>query len=751
MKRQCLALLAVASVVAGAAGCFKDPVSSLRNGPSVLSLDQNAVYLLTGDSTTVTGYLKDAGGNTLPATGAEWKSLDPTIAVVRNDTTQVIPDNAFTRGVIRGVITTGGITHVTVSTRGVTDTIRVIVVPPALPASQVSLVGASRPDTVIIPAQAGPPAVPPDTVRYTAADTVVLDGTGFLNFDTSDVSAYSTGLIGAVTGYVTAKTPTKISIVFTQGASGHIIVKHVQLATGNASVGTQPLDSLVLADSLLLSRMRYRGAVTQVGDTVMLAHTNGVSFLPGTVVNFGANTGYLFDTAGKVLAKANYTGYMTLDNVPLGTTVLDHITSVAPVTVAASAFKFPGGINQVGDTVNVVGTSLVKVDSQVTVSIGSGTATVLSRGGNSVRVLWTGPTYTGPITVNDPGFGITRVASLATGASYTVNQAKFLGPVAVVGDTMTVSAPTGVTFDKTTSVSFGGGAGIVLSYTDTTMRVLSPVAYTGAVAVTNALLGTLRIPAMTTTGSFTIGAAQFPSANVSVGAGNLGDTIVVTAPTGYSFSTSGSVSKVLAGNLAINTSDTSWTLHLTADTILAMAKRGGGGPVRVTNVVIPGGVVVPYLTTPTNFPIDSIVSDLPEATSQASANVLTIPGSGTAMTYGAVPAQGTVYWQFTTTTGTTAAGELAWFGSGCPYGIYGYCANTAANSTAYTEDLDFLICDFGNACDDYGNDLAGNAAATISQPEKFDSVALPPGHYALGVLGFNVDYTIVYRLTLTLQ
>ena len=82
MKRQSQVLLAVALVAAGAAGCFKDPVDSLRGGPAVMSVSQSAVYLKTGDSTTVVAYLKDNAGNVLAATGVTWTTGDPAIAVV---------------------------------------------------------------------------------------------------------------------------------------------------------------------------------------------------------------------------------------------------------------------------------------------------------------------------------------------------------------------------------------------------------------------------------------------------------------------------------------------------------------------------------------------------------------------------------------------------------------------------------------------------------------------------------------------
>ena len=139
MKRQSLVLLAVAFVAAGAAGCFKDPVSGLRNGPAVLDVNQSRVVLKSGDSTAVIAYLKDLAGNTLAATGVTWTSGNASIAVVNvpvdanGNPTPPIPANAYTRANIRGVDSvSGGETTVIVSSRGVADTIRVVVTPKKL-------------------------------------------------------------------------------------------------------------------------------------------------------------------------------------------------------------------------------------------------------------------------------------------------------------------------------------------------------------------------------------------------------------------------------------------------------------------------------------------------------------------------------------------------------------------------------------------------------------------------------------------
>ncbi len=290
MKRQSLVLLAVAFAAAGVAGCFKDPVSGLRSGPTIVNLDHTSIYVAVGDSTVVTATVTDNGGNVLPETDAVWTSGDPAVAVVRKDTTAVIPGDYFTRAFIRGVLSTGGITNVTIQTRGLTATVRVIVTPPQIPAAQHSLSGGPSADTVIVPLQIGPPIVPPDTVAYTAGDTLTINGTGFLNFDTSKVAVYVAGVAGSFPGYVFAKTPTQLQVGFLTGASGRVWVKNLLMVTGDTSVGTQPLDSLVTADSVLIARLRFKGAITQLGDTMTIQAGTGQTFTASTGVTFGANS-----------------------------------------------------------------------------------------------------------------------------------------------------------------------------------------------------------------------------------------------------------------------------------------------------------------------------------------------------------------------------------------------------------------------------------------------------------------------------
>lgn len=578
MKRQSLVLLAVAIAGAGATGCFKDPVSDLRNGPSALNLSSSAVFLPTGDSTDVQATLVDKGGNVLPATDASWTSDDPSVATVRLDTSLVIPGQGYVRGIINAVTPTGGWTTVTATVRGVSATVRVVVTPPVMPASQFAVTGTAAADTVIAPATVGPPATLPDTIAYSAGDTLTINGTSLLNFDTSQVSVYVKGVGGTSPGFILAKTPTQLTVVFTTGTAGKLFVKHLQLVTGNASIGTVIVDSLI------------------------------------------------------------------------------------------------------GDTVDV-----------------------------------------------------SRQRSTET---YSLQ-----------GDTLTVTAGANHAFTSATTVSFGAAAGIMLTQSATTLTALSPANYTGLVTVKNVTAGLATLDALTSVVSTTINGATFPAANVNLGGGNLGDTITVTAPAGLGFSTGTVKSNVVVGNTAINTSDTAWVLSRTASTIKAFAKRGGSGKVAVTNITL-GSLVIPQLATPAAMTVDSVASDFTTSSSQASAVAITIPASDTAVVYSSVPGAGAAFFTFTTTAAHAIKGNLAWFGSGCP----GYSSCTGGtNTTAYTEDLDFLVCNASTACDESAADLTNYAGASTSQPENFTTSSVPAAQYWLGVLGFNVAYTIVYRMTIILQ
>jgi hypothetical protein len=685
MKRQSLVLLAVAIAGAGAAGCFKDPVSNLRNGPSVLNLSNVAVFLRTGDSVVVTATLKDEGGNVLPATGVTWTSANTSLAVARLDTSLTIPGDAYSRGLIRAVDSvSGGWTTVTVNARGVEDTIRVVVLPAKLTAQHVAVAGPTLTDSVVIPPSAVS-GTPVSWTEYTAGDTLDLTVSDPLQFDTSQVTVAVQTTNGPVKGYVVYKTPGEIKAVFGSAAAGRALVRHFDFTPGNAAVGTIAVDTLftdsVAVAAFHLGGSTFGGSAVVAGDTVTVTAPTNMAFRSSTAVWFTAAT----------------------DTVPVANVLYPFVQGRTSTTIAAISDTTLA--NQRVTLVNVaMAASGVGVDSVVFDSLKTNNA---------------------PYALN----AATMPASM----------------VVQTGDTVNITATAPVSFAATTKVQLGTNNAIIVSRPDTLhlSYVLSPVDYTGPLTVVNAKVKGRTIPVLPTTGSYTLSAFALPAASVNLGGAKLGDTVTVTAPTGLTFTTTGSVSNVILGNTGIPTSDTAWVLSRTATEIKAFAKRGGKGNVTVTNVNL-GSLLVPTLGTIASMPIDSVASDFPYSTSQAAGEPLTIPANDTAIVYGSVPPAGEVFWTFTTSATHDASGTLAWFGSGNAYG-------SGSDTPAYTEDLDFLICNLADACDDYGNDLSGAAGATTSQPEKWSVAALPAGSYTLAVWGFNVSYSIVYQMTVILQ
>jgi len=261
-------------------------------------------------------------------------------------------------------------------------------------------------------------------------------------------------------------------------------------------------------------------------------------------------------------------------------------------------------------------------------------------------------------------------------------------------------------------------------------------------------------------GAFSVTAVNLPVANVDLGGGLLGDTITITAPSGISFTTSGATpSRALVGNQGQAGdedwgSDTAWVLSMSASSMKVMARRGGSSFLKVTNLGLatpPPGALLFDLQTPDSMAIDSVNSAYPVSSDQATATAIAIPANDTAIVYGTAPPGALnggfsqAYYTFTTTATHVIQGTLAWFGSGSPY------STTAPNTTDYTEDLDFLVCNASTACDESAADLTGFAGASTHQPEVWTTASLPAAQYWIGVLGFNVSYAIEFRMTLILQ
>lgn len=485
MKRQSLVLLAVAFVAAGAVGCFKDPVSGLRNGPAVLSVNQTVVLLKAGDSTAVIAYLKDLGGNVLAATGVTWTSGNTAIAVVNvpvdanGNPTPPIPGNAYTRANIRGVDSvSGGETTVIVASRNIADTIRVVVIPSKLTTlGHVAYAGPSLTDTVIVPASVLPPA-PAKFNAYTAKDTLILNGTSLLTFDTSKVTVTVATTNGASNGFIVSKTPAQIKVLFEVGTAGKVMVQHLLLNTGVAAVGTIKVDTLI-GDSVAVAP--YRLGVAS-GTTVGVTSNVLTVGLPANMSFSGATT-------------ASFAG-----------------SPVAIIAQSAQSLSFFSTVPTTSATVTVY---------KVQMTGGTGVATVTFDSLSS---------NVGTFTLSPANLPNANVAM-------SPNNAK-------LGDTVIITAPAGMAFSTTAPVSrvLVGNQAITtsdtawnLSLTAGTLKVFPKRGGSGHVTVTNMVLPvTGAVPfALTTPGTTTIDsiasdfpvATSFATAHVAVIPAN--DTLIV--------------------------------------------------------------------------------------------------------------------------------------------------------------------------------------------------------------------------------
>ena len=790
MKRQSLVLLAVAAVAAGAAGCFKDPVSSLRNGPTAFSLDHNAVFIAAGDSasngdsTTVTAYLEDGGGNQLPVTGATWTSANPTVAVVRNDTTLPIPGSAFTRGVIRAVAVDGGGTNVVVSARGVSDTIRVVVLPTHLAAAHVAVAGTVMADTVIVPPSAVS-GTPVKHIAYTAGDTLVLRGTSLLKFDPAKVTVTVSTSNGAADGFLVYESADSVKAVFAAPAPGKVLVQHLLFTPGSAAVGTIPIDSL-FTDSVAVASWHldgvFGGSASVTGDTLTVNAGTGMTFANSSVVTMSSAT----DTMPAVPCYT-LSGTTTQLTVLCGGTVSNARVTVSNVTMTASGnpasitfgslktntqayaiaqATLPAAmVSQAGDTITITATAPVTFDTaqgtkkkpnlnRSGVTFGGTGAVILARTPTTFSYVLSPTDYTGPITVTNALVGTTIIPELPTAGSYTLHALALpAADVIQTGDTLRVVVAPPLALDTVSGsgAMFGGNNAVIIGQTAASMNyVLSPAAYTGPLTLTNVLLHGVNVAALSTAGSYTLQAFALASGDVDLGGAKLGDTVTITAPNGLQFTGN---SAVLLGNRDIETSDTAWMLSNTPSVLRVFAKRGGTGQVTVTNVQLGASVdTAPTLSTVGAMTIDSFATVMPVGIAQSQAVPITLPASGPMVFYGTqYPATlyggfSQSYYTFTTTTPDSLTGSVAWFGSGCPYGA-GNCYGSNEDDPAYTEDIDFTLCDANTVCDESGSALA--SSTSVIMPEHWKTATtLPAGQYWLGILSFNVSYSIVYQVTL---
>ena len=359
LGRSVLALL-----VAGATGaCFRDPLAGLSTRPQSLVADRNAVVISAGSSVTVTATLVDGRGLQAPVANAVWSAQDTAVVQVLPDTTTV-PGSYRAAAKIVGRARLGGVTTVSVAAAGLAATVLVGVLPSAFDSSLVLVTGAAHPDTIGL-------------TPFSAPDTLVLRAAGRLQFDTVGwyPSWISTPGNPSSSGTNVLKfTATELKAVFTQPVVGRITVHNVLFSTGDSTLGTIRLDALA-TDSVAVSRQRFTGDVTVVGDTVVLTAGPGQAFgtptyFPWVDVKFDTIEAAFLSatwTQRRVMSPLPYTGLVTVTGMialasPNANVLLGPLLTVAPHTIPAATF--PGAIVTGGrllDTVTVYATPNAKL------------------------------------------------------------------------------------------------------------------------------------------------------------------------------------------------------------------------------------------------------------------------------------------------------------------------------------------------------------------------------------------------------
>jgi hypothetical protein len=424
MKHLSSVVLAAALVAAGVTACFKDSQEPLRNGATRIELTRNAITLVTGDSLAVQAQLKDEQGNVLSAAGVEWATDNAAVATVRVDSIP-IPGPAFSRGFVLATAAAGGVAHITVTSGGLTNSFRVLVLPAGLTASASAVVsGTARTDTIVNVLPGG--VIQNDII--TAGDTVTFTALAGGNL-TFDAAASLVGF-GATRPYIVSRSATSIKVVAREPFRGGPWVTALTLH-GPAETGDIALDSLQ-SGVVVVSRPRFYGVVTQTGDTMFLNAPTGAAFrttAPLSGARFGATAAIVLArtaTQLKVISPATYTGVVTLTNVTLGAATLDSVKTAVGYTINKASF---GGTTNAAsysllDTVKVYGTSVTKFTttpaaSVSNVSMNGVAAFVLIRTADSMYVI-AKRTSTGPLAISNVNVGGTIIPTLNTPANVLI-------------------------------------------------------------------------------------------------------------------------------------------------------------------------------------------------------------------------------------------------------------------------------------------------------------------------------------------
>jgi hypothetical protein len=202
MKHLSSILLAAALVAAGTTACFDDPTSDLMNGPARIDLQRSVIHINLGDSTTIQAEVKDQAGNVFNASDAVWEAVDAAVAAANKDTARTIPGGMFSRVYIKGLA--AGQTYVKVTSNGLTDSLRVVVIPPTFAGT-------------VLPATSN------------VGDTVTITATSALTFSTA-AGIESEVTVGGHEVYLLSRTASAIKFIGPRATtSDTVLITNVML------------------------------------------------------------------------------------------------------------------------------------------------------------------------------------------------------------------------------------------------------------------------------------------------------------------------------------------------------------------------------------------------------------------------------------------------------------------------------------------------------------------------------------------
>lgn len=242
------------------------------------------------------------------------------------------------------------------------------------------------------------------------------------------------------------------------------------------------------------------------------------------------------------------------------------------------------------------------------------------------------------------------IGSFAVSGTATADTVPGSSPLVTftAGDTLTITAPTGMTFSATSSVvRLGATPTFLLARSTSSITVLAIKGYRGQATVTdvtwlgNTTTGDYSLAELNTTDTVTVARARFRgTAAVSTAVYGTNTLLTLTAQAGTTFNTTGTPSGVVFGLTP------AMVASRTASTITAIARAGYTGIVKVTNVNV-GTVRVDSLFTPGELTV--------AAATLADANVTVRNGPlGTNTEVKVVPPAGTTFIDTGAATGRSA-------------------------------------------------------------------------------------------------